>query len=110
MGDSVPCMATAASHPVRSITGVKVVCVFLASSQAGAELCKGCALSPIRLVIFMDRISTCSQGLESVQYGELTIASLLFVDEVALLASSSCDLQNATGWFPGACSSVKHSG
>ena len=39
---------------------------------------QGCPLSPILSVIFMDRISRRSRGKESVWFGDLRIASLLF--------------------------------
>ena len=48
-------------------------------------------------VIFMDRISRRSRGEESVQFGDLRIASLLFADNVVLLATSDRDLQHALG-------------
>jgi len=40
----------------------------------------------------MDRISKRSLGEEGVWFGNLRVASLLFVDNVVLLASSSQDL------------------
>ncbi len=46
----------------------------------------------------MDRISRHSQGEDSVHFGDL-IATLLFADDVGLLASSDCDFQHALGWF-----------
>ncbi|KAK0154376.1 putative uncharacterized transposon-derived protein F52C9.6 [Merluccius polli] len=49
---------------------------------------QGCTLSPILFIIFMDRISRHSQGVEGVRFGDLRIGSLLFVDDVVLLASS----------------------
>ncbi|KAF7653076.1 hypothetical protein LDENG_00087670 [Lucifuga dentata] len=58
----------------------------------GVGLRQGCPLSPILFVIFMDRISRRSQGLEGVQFGDLRIASLLLADDVVLLASSDSDL------------------
>ena len=54
---------------------------------------QGCPLSPVLFIIFMDRISRRSQGVEGVRFGDLRIGSLLFADDVVLLASSSCDLQ-----------------
>ncbi|KAK0138170.1 putative uncharacterized transposon-derived protein F52C9.6 [Merluccius polli] len=41
----------------------------------------------------MDRISRHSQGVQGVRFGDLRIGSLLFADDVALLASSDRDLQ-----------------
>ena len=39
----------------------------------------------------MDRISRCSQGIEGVRFGDLRIESLLFADDVVLLAPSARD-------------------
>ena len=64
-------------------------------------------MSPILFIIFMDRISRRSQGVEGVRFGDLRIGSLLFADDVVLLASSDRDLQLArwtarwTGSQPG---------
>ena len=33
-------------------------------------LCKGCLLSPILFITFIDRISRCSQGFERVWFGD----------------------------------------
>ncbi|KAI3372237.1 hypothetical protein L3Q82_022742 [Scortum barcoo] len=54
---------------------------------------QGCPLSPVLFIIFMDRISRRSQGPEGVRFGNHRISSLLFADDVVLLASSSQDLQ-----------------
>ncbi|KAI3375176.1 hypothetical protein L3Q82_021071 [Scortum barcoo] len=43
----------------------------------------------------MVRISGCSRGEEGVRFGDLRPASLLFADDVFLLTSSDCDLQQA---------------
>uniref|UniRef100_A0A8D0CHB3 Reverse transcriptase domain-containing protein n=1 Tax=Scleropages formosus TaxID=113540 RepID=A0A8D0CHB3_SCLFO len=64
---------------------------------------QGCPLSPILFIIFMDRISRRSQGTESVCFGGREISSLLFADDVVLLASSSQDLQRALGRFAAEC-------
>ncbi|KAK3561045.1 hypothetical protein QTP86_026393, partial [Hemibagrus guttatus] len=48
-------------------------------------------------IAFMDRISRRSQGLEGVRFGDHRISSLIFADDVALLAPSSLDLQHALG-------------
>ncbi|TWW73378.1 hypothetical protein D4764_15G0007720 [Takifugu flavidus] len=47
----------------------------------------------VLFVTFMDRISRCSHGVEGVRFGDLRIGSLLFADDVVLLASSARDLQ-----------------
>ncbi len=72
----------------------------------GVGLHQGCPLSLILFVIFMDRISSRSRGEESVLYGDLRIASLLFADDVVLLASSHCDLQHSLGRFAAECEVV----
>ena len=54
---------------------------------------QGCPLSSILFIIFMDRISRRSQGIEGVLFGDLRIGSLLFADDVVPLASSDRDLQ-----------------
>ncbi|KAK3561854.1 hypothetical protein QTP86_017487, partial [Hemibagrus guttatus] len=51
----------------------------------------------------MDRISRRSQGLEGVQFGDHRISSLIFADDVVLLAPSSLDLQHALGRFAAEC-------
>ncbi|TWW73592.1 R2DM Retrovirus-related Pol polyprotein from type II retrotransposable element [Takifugu flavidus] len=64
---------------------------------------QGCPLSPILFIIFMDRISRCSHGVEGIRFGDLRIASLLFADDVVLLASSARDLQLSLDRFAAAC-------
>ncbi|XDV31537.1 hypothetical protein PO909_002528 [Leuciscus waleckii] len=51
----------------------------------------------------MDRISRRSQGPEGVRFGDHTISSLLFADDVVVLASSDQDLQHALGRFAAEC-------
>ncbi|XP_016305013.1 uncharacterized protein LOC107660256 [Sinocyclocheilus anshuiensis] len=51
----------------------------------------------------MDRISRRSQGAEGVYFGGCKISSLLFVDDVVLLASSNQDLQHALEMFAAEC-------
>ncbi|KAI3358894.1 hypothetical protein L3Q82_015286 [Scortum barcoo] len=55
---------------------------------------QGCPLSPVLFIIFMDRISRRSQGPEGVRFGNHRISSLLFADDVVLMASSGQDLQH----------------
>jgi len=54
-------------------------------------------------VIFTDRISRRSLGVEQVRFGGLGIASLLFADDVVLLASSDHDLRHSLGCFAAEC-------
>ncbi|KAK3551286.1 hypothetical protein QTP70_013947 [Hemibagrus guttatus] len=49
------------------------------------------------------RISRRSQGLEGVRFGDHRISSLIFADDVVLLAPSSLDLQHALGRFAAEC-------
>ncbi|TWW68233.1 hypothetical protein D4764_19G0000310 [Takifugu flavidus] len=64
---------------------------------------QGCPLSPILFITFMDTISRCSNGVEGVQFSDLRIGSLLFEDDVVLLASSARDLQRSLNRFAAAC-------
>ncbi|KAK3547403.1 hypothetical protein QTP86_018910, partial [Hemibagrus guttatus] len=64
---------------------------------------KGCPLSLVLFIVFMDRISRRSQGLEGVRYGDHRISSLIFADDDVLLAPSSLDLQHALGRFAAEC-------
>ncbi|KAK3512120.1 hypothetical protein QTP70_031238 [Hemibagrus guttatus] len=66
-------------------------------------LWEGCPLSPVLFIVFMDRISRRSQGLEGVRFGDHRISSLIFADDVVLLASSGLDLQHALGHFAAEC-------
>jgi len=62
-----------------------------------------CPVSPVLFVIFMDRISRPSLGLEQVSFGGLGIASLLFADDVVLLAFSDRALRHSLGRFAAEC-------
>ncbi|KAI3356985.1 hypothetical protein L3Q82_003620 [Scortum barcoo] len=65
---------------------------------------EACPLSPVLFIIFMDRISRRSQGPEGVQwFGNHRISSLLFADDVVLLASTSQDLQHVLERFAAEC-------
>ncbi|KAK3530107.1 hypothetical protein QTP86_014770 [Hemibagrus guttatus] len=64
---------------------------------------QGCPLSPVLFIVFMDRTSWYSQGLEGVRFGDHRISSLIFADDVVLLASSGLDLQHALGRFAAEC-------
>ncbi|KAK0137077.1 hypothetical protein N1851_026739 [Merluccius polli] len=91
---------------VPSTTKVRAVFVFSAQSETHSQWVLDTAkVTPCpRFVIFMDRISRRGRGEESVQFGSLKIASLLFADYVVLLASS--DLQHTLGWFAAECAAV----
>uniref|UniRef100_A0A8C6KR66 Reverse transcriptase domain-containing protein n=1 Tax=Nothobranchius furzeri TaxID=105023 RepID=A0A8C6KR66_NOTFU len=64
---------------------------------------QGCPLSPVLFITFMHRISRHSRGVECVEFGGRRILSLLFADDVVLLASSSSDLQVLLGRFAAEC-------
>ena len=51
----------------------------------------------------MDRILRRSRGVEGLQVGDLKIASLLFADDVVLMASSAVDLQRSLDQFAAEC-------
>lgn len=51
----------------------------------------------------MHRISKCSQGLDHVQLDDIKMATLLFADDVVLLALSDRHLQCALEWFTSEC-------
>ena len=67
---------------------------------------QGCPLSQILFIIFMDRISRRSQCVEGVRFGDLRIGSLLFADDVVLLASSDRDLQLSLDRFAAECTAA----
>ena len=54
---------------------------------------QGYHFSLVLFIIFMDRISRHSQVVEGVKFGGLRILSLLFADDVILLASANSDLR-----------------
>uniref|UniRef100_A0A3B3CJV2 Reverse transcriptase domain-containing protein n=1 Tax=Oryzias melastigma TaxID=30732 RepID=A0A3B3CJV2_ORYME len=64
---------------------------------------QGCPLSPVLFIVFMDRISRRSQGPEGVWFGDHRISSLLFADDVVLLAPSNRDLQHVLERFAAEC-------
>ena len=66
-------------------------------------LCQGCPLLSVLFIIFMGRISRCSQAAEGVGFGGPRILSLLFANDVVLLASSNSDLQLPLGRFAAEC-------
>ncbi|XP_068187802.1 insulin receptor substrate 1-B [Antennarius striatus] len=71
--------------------------------QVHVGLQQGCPPSPVLFITFMDRISRHSQGPEGVRFGDHRISSLLFEDDVVLLASLNLDLQRALERFAAEC-------
>ena len=69
----------------------------------GYGLQQGFPLSLVLFIIFMDRISRRNHGPEGVWFGSHRISSLLFLDNVVLLAPSSQDLQHVLGQFAAEC-------
>lgn len=56
-----------------------------------------CPLSPFLFITFMDRISRCNQVAKDGIFSGHRILSLLFTDDIVLLASSNSDIQLAMG-------------
>ncbi|KAK0146656.1 putative uncharacterized transposon-derived protein F52C9.6 [Merluccius polli] len=56
--------------------------------------------------VWWRRISRHSQGVEGVRFGDLRIGSLLFADDVVLMASSDRDLQLSLDRFAAECEAV----
>ncbi|KAK7921963.1 hypothetical protein WMY93_008865 [Mugilogobius chulae] len=93
---------------VRSLYDWSRSCVRIAGSKSDlfpvhVGLRQGCPLSPVLFIVFMDRISRRSQGPEGVRFGDHRISSLLFADDVVLMAPSNQDLQHALGRFAAEC-------
>ncbi|KAK3518458.1 hypothetical protein QTP70_000645 [Hemibagrus guttatus] len=93
---------------VRSLYNRSRSLVLIASCKSdlfpvNVGLQQGCPLSPVLFIVFMDRISRRSQGLEGVRFGDHRISSLIFADDVVLLAPSGLDLQHALGRFAAEC-------
>ncbi|MDF4405451.1 reverse transcriptase domain-containing protein, partial [Vibrio parahaemolyticus] len=60
-------------------------------------------LQRVLFITFMDRISRRSRVVEGVRFGDGRISSLLFADDVVLLAPSNSDLQLLLGQFAAEC-------
>jgi len=94
-------------HAIRALYKQSESCVRILGTKSstfsvGVGLRQGCPLSPILFLIFMDRISRHSRVEESVRFGDLRIASLLF-GYIVVLATSDHDLQHAQGQFAAEC-------
>ena len=87
----------------KSQSCVRVLGIKSKPFTVGVGLRQGCVLSPLLFMIFMDRISRRSRGSESIRYGSLEVSSLLYADDVILLASSVQDLQRALERFAAEC-------
>ena len=96
---------------IQSLYSQSESCVRVLGSKSNSfsvrvGLRQGCALSPILFVIFMDRISRRSRGGEGIRLGELRVSSLLFADDVVLLAPSVQDLQLSLDRFDAECTAA----
>lgn len=60
-------------------------------------------MSPVLFITFMDKVSRRSQRPDGVRCRNCMIASLLFTDDVVIMASLSQDLQCALGWLVVEC-------
>ncbi len=82
---------------------IRIPCTESSMFSVGVGLCQGSPLSSILFVIFMGKISRHNRREESVRSVDLRIATLLFADDVVLLASSYCDIQHTLGQFAAEC-------
>lgn len=69
--------------------GVRAEFAFLALSQALSSW-----VSDVLFMMFMGEISTCQGGLASVQFSNITVASLLFADDAVLLVLLDATLEH----------------
>ena len=105
-GVSGPLMRAIRSLRDQSQSLVRIAGSKLNSFPVRVGLCQGCPLSPILFIGFMDRISRRNQGVEGVRFGDFRIGSLLFADDVVLLAPPAHDFQLSLAWFPAECKEV----
>ncbi|KAI3359031.1 hypothetical protein L3Q82_015433 [Scortum barcoo] len=85
----------------RVLRGFMGVCPHvLCGSGESIRPCRPC---PLWYSVGSALISRRSQGPEGVWFGNHRISSLLFADDVVLLASSGQDLQHVLGWFAAEC-------
>ena len=96
-------LAKGHSVPVRKSSLVRVAGNKSDLFPVGVGLRQGCPLSPVLFIVFMDRISRRSRVGEGVEFGGGRITSLLFADDVVLLAASNRDLQLSLGRFAAEC-------
>lgn len=77
--------------------GARAEFAFLASSQALSSWA-----SDVLFMMCVDEISGSQKGLEKVQLGDITVASLLFADDIVLLVSLDATLEHSLELFPNA--------
>ena len=73
------------------------------SFHAGVSLRRGCFLSPLFFIIYMNWMDKLSGTDECVTIGSSKISWLLFADDLVLLASSESGLQHSLNNFAAAC-------
>ncbi|TWW70803.1 R2DM Retrovirus-related Pol polyprotein from type II retrotransposable element [Takifugu flavidus] len=98
-----PLIRTIQSLYQRSRSLVRIAGCKSDSFPVRVGLRQGCPLSPVLFITFMDRISRRSRGVEGVEFSGRKISSLLFADDVVLLAPSNRDLQQMLGRFATEC-------
>lgn len=89
-------------------TNESCVCVFGTESSTfswPSDSDKAACLLPL-YVIFMDPTSRRSRGLESVQFGDIRVPSLVFFNDVVHEASTDCHFWCALERFAAACDAV----
>ncbi|KAL6482070.1 hypothetical protein MHYP_G00101500 [Metynnis hypsauchen] len=90
----------------RSESCVRILNIKSDPFNVSVGLRQGCALSRLLFVIFMDRVSRRSRGQEGIMCGGRKVASLLFADDVVLLAESHGCLQHSLERFAAECEVV----
>ncbi|KAK3508663.1 hypothetical protein QTP70_003104 [Hemibagrus guttatus] len=65
------------------------------------QICSQCMLDSVLVlfIVFMDRISRCSQGLEGVRFGDHRISSLVFADEKSAPPNLRPWFSTGKGWL-----------
>ena len=93
---------------IKSFCCQSEVCVRINGKQSkpfrvDVGLRKGCVLSPLLFITYMNWIDKCSQTSECVKIGSFKISRLLFADDLVLLADSESGLQHTLDSFAAAC-------
>ncbi|KAI3354753.1 hypothetical protein L3Q82_004520 [Scortum barcoo] len=87
-----------------STVSLVVFCGECSASMGSGAFAKGCSV-PVRpeQELGSSHCRQCSQGPEGVRFGNHRISSLLFADDVVLMASSGQDLQHVLERFAAEC-------
>ena len=67
---------------------------------------RGCILSPLLFIVYMNWIDKCSQADECATIANCKISRLLFADNLVLLSSTESGLQCALNSFADACNTA----